>query len=110
MKYDFDTFWDAYGLKRDRFAAEPVWKRLSYKDKRAALAGIEPYRSECQRTGVAMMYAVRYLKHRRWEDEIDTCKVSGVKFQVSGSCPAKPANDTIATPPPTKDTDIMEIW
>ena len=96
----FKTFWDAYGLKRDRFAAEPVWKRLSDKDKRAALAGIEPYRSECQRTGVAMMYAVRYLKHRRWEDEIESPTPQ----------PAKPANDTIATPPATKDTDIMEVW
>ena len=66
----FQQFWDAYGLKKDRMGANNAWKRLSAKDKAAAFAGIKAYREDCQRTNYNMMYAVRYLNHRRWEDEI----------------------------------------
>lgn len=64
----FQAFWDAYALKRDRIAAERAWARLSDKDRRAALAGINPYREQCHRTGIAMMYAQGYLNHHRWND------------------------------------------
>ena len=67
----FGTFWDAYAHKRNKEAAAKVWERLSDRDRRAALAGIAAYRSECQRTGVAMMYPQNYLRCRRWEDEIE---------------------------------------
>ena len=67
----FKAFWDAYGLKREKAAAEAVWNRLSAKDRRAAMAGIKAYREDCQRRGVAMKYAQGYLSHRRWEDEIE---------------------------------------
>lgn len=70
-KTDFQTFWDAYGLHRDRYAAERVWSRLSEKDRRAAVAGVAAYRDDCQRRGVRMMYGQGYLSHRRWEDEQD---------------------------------------
>lgn len=66
---DFKTFWDLYGLKRERIGAENAWMRLSVKDRRAAIAGIAAYREECLRSGVAMKYAQGYLNHRRWEDE-----------------------------------------
>ena len=82
---DFQVFWDAYGLKRERIGAEHVWNRLSAADKRAAIRGIEPYRKECHRRGISMKYAQGYLSHRRWEDE-----------------PEPPA------PPPALDR--MEIW
>ena len=68
----FAVFWDAYGLKKDRKAAEGAWKRLSARDRRAAVEGIAAYREECRRTGVSMMYGPGYLNHRRWEDETDT--------------------------------------
>ena len=67
----FKAFWDAYGLKRERAAAEAVWNHLSVKDRRAAMAGIKAYREDCQRRGVAMKYAQGYLSHRRWEDETE---------------------------------------
>ena len=69
VKSDFQTFWDAYSIKRDRIAAERAWKRLSGKDKKAALNGINTYREECRRRGIHMMYAQGYINHRRWEDE-----------------------------------------
>lgn len=94
-KIDFQTFWDAYGLKRDRRAAERAWRRLSAKDQRAAYAGISAYREDCQRRGISMMYAQGYLNHRRWEDE--TSPVESV------SVPQQPS--------PTMDSQPdMEIW
>ena len=67
----FGDFWDAYGLKRDRIAAERAWNRLSAKDRKAACAGIPAYSEDCRRRGIGMMYAQGYLNHRRWEDELD---------------------------------------
>jgi hypothetical protein len=66
---DFQEFWDAYGLKRDRVAAERAWRKLSKGDRRAALAGIQRYRDDCEARGIQRMYAQGYLNHRRWEDE-----------------------------------------
>ena len=70
-RIEFEVFWKSYGLKRDRIAAERAWRRLSARDQRAAFAGIPAYREDCQRRGVAMMYAQGYLNHRRWEDEAE---------------------------------------
>lgn len=66
---EFQKFWDAYGLKRDRVAAERAWRKLSKGDRRAALAGIQRYRDDCEARGISRMYAQGYLNHRRWEDE-----------------------------------------
>ena len=65
---DFLSFWDAYGLKRDKIAAERAWNRLSVNDRKAAYAGIQAYRDDCRHRGIAMMYAQGYINHRRWED------------------------------------------
>lgn len=65
---DFQVFWDAYAMKRDRMAAEKTWNNLSAADRRAALAGINAYREDCRRRGIAMMQGQGYLSHRRWED------------------------------------------
>ena len=66
---EFQQFWDEYGLKRDRVAAERAWRKLSKADRRAALAGIARYRDDCEARGISRMYAQGYLNHRRWEDE-----------------------------------------
>lgn len=68
---EFTEFWDAYGLKRDRMSADRVWRRMSQKDRRAALAGISAYRETCRTSGIAMAYPAKYLSHRRWEDVAD---------------------------------------
>lgn len=88
---DFKEFWEVYGLKRDRIAAERAWSRLSAKDRTAAVDGIAAYREDCQRRGISMMYGQGYLSHRRWEDETDG--------DAKGTVPAD-------TPPP----DEMETW
>ncbi len=79
----FQEFWDAYGLKRDRVAAERVWKRLSAADKRKAISAIADYRTDCVRRGVNRMYAQGYLSHRRWEDEFSADADIGGGIAVS---------------------------
>ena len=96
----FKTFWDAYGVKRDRYAAEPVWNRLSGKDREAAIAGIEAYREDCRRRGVAMCYGVRYLRHRRWEDEYGEEPAAGQDTPVQPDLFGAPADAF----------DDMETW
>ena len=108
IKIDFQDFWNAYGLKRDRIAAERAWNRLPAKDKRAAIAGIPSYREDCQRRGISMMYAQGYLKHRRWEDEPITVAIKpfgkpGIVF------PTRPRNDTLSTPTADNLND-MDAW
>ncbi len=92
----FSEFWDAYGLKRDRMAAEKAFLRLSTKDRLAAFNGIAAYRADCQQRGIAMMYAQGYINHRRWEDE------------------APPGSPYVATPsqpsPTPGESPKMEIW
>lgn len=64
-----DAYGRAYGRKVDRIAAERAWKRLSDKDRRAALNGIAAYREDCLRHGIAMKYPSGYLNLHRWEIE-----------------------------------------
>ena len=94
----FPEFWNAYGLKRDRMAAEKAFLRLSAKDRLAAFNGIAAYRADCQQHGVRMMYAQGYLNHRRWEDEPEaSTSASVISSQPSSS------------PTPGSQPD-MEIW
>ena len=93
----FQEFWDAYALKRDRLAAERAWKKLTATDQRAAIAGIAAYREDCQRRGIAMMYAQGYLSHRRWEDEVATDDASEKKTPIVVR-PSLCGNDTLSNP------------
>ena len=70
----FQQFWDAYAYKRDRHSAERAWQRLSAADRLAAYNGIAAYRADCAACQRQMMYAVRYLSHRRWEDDFTTAQ------------------------------------
>lgn len=117
---DFQKFWDAYGLKRDRVAADRAWRKLAKGDRRAALAGIQRYRDDCEARGISRMYAQGYLNHRRWEDEGEAV-VSNSKFfdersgkaerQVSSNG-AQPTPETCSLKPETRDSDLpdMAIW
>ena len=101
----FDEFWNAYGLKRDKVAAQRAWNRLSVTDRRAAVQGIQAYRDDCQSRGISMMYAQGYMNHRRWEDEreesadVSAGAASGTKKEQSPATPA--ATDTLSD---------METW
>ena len=108
IKIDFQDFWNAYGMKRDRIAAERAWNQLPAKDKRAALAGIPTYREDCQHRGIAMMYAQGYLKHRRWEDE-PTAAAPQTWNKKTVASPTRPHNDTLFTPTADELND-MDDW
>ena len=128
---EFQKFWDHYGLKRDRVAAERAWQKLSKGDRRAALAGIARYRDDCEARGIQRMYAQGYLSHRRWEDEADTDPApspaptgvgSGYRTDRRDNRRTISAHDGAATPHPSRggagvgsDTPPdnlpdMEIW
>ena len=106
IDHEFQKFWDAYGLKRDRVAAERAWRKLSKGDRRAAIDGIQRYRDDCEARGIQRMYAQGYLNHRRWEDEAaepqapETCSLT-LGFAAS-----------LVEEPETRDSDIpdMAIW
>ena len=102
---EFQKFWDAYGLKRDRVAAERAWRKLSKGDRRAALAGIARYRDDCEARGISRMYAQGYLNHRRWEDEADTDPAPCPAPTGVGSgdnCRTISAHDGAAAPLPSR--------
>ena len=91
----FSQFWDAYGLKRDKIAAERAWKRLGKRDQRAAFDGIKAYKEDCANHNRMMMYAQGYLNHRRWEDETEepvakTATASSSHDNLSGSSRRSP--------------------
>jgi hypothetical protein len=65
----FEGFWSKYEYKVDKQQAEHFWNKMSKPDKLAALAGINKYKYRCKLKNTAMIYPVRYLRYRRWEDE-----------------------------------------
>lgn len=67
----FAAFWAAYPRNQDRKAAVEEWRRIKPDDdaQAAILAGLErAKRDEGFAGGQYAPYAVRWLKHRRWED------------------------------------------
>ena len=83
---DFQQFWNAYALKRDRIAAERAWNKLSAKDKRKAIDAIPAYNADCARQGISRMYAQGYLSHRRFEDDFSEDPTAAPS--PSPACPA----------------------
>lgn len=79
----FDAFWTFYPRGEDRVGAVREWDRLKPSDELIATMGKALKRQmateEWQR-GVGIPYACRWLKNRRWEDEI----ALPVKQEVGG--------------------------
>lgn len=103
---EFEKFWDAYGLKRDKVAAERAWRKLSKGDRYAALDGIARYRDDCEARGIQRMYAQGYLNHRRWEDESPSTAPSPVGRGETA------ADKSLPLQRGTRETDLpdMAIW
>ena len=87
---DFQQFWNAYALKRDRIAAERAWNKLPAKDKRKAIEAIPAYNADCARQGISRMYAQGYLSHRRFEDDFSESPESAAAPSPAPSRPAPP--------------------
>ena len=86
---DFQQFWNAYALKRDRIAAERAWNKLPAKDKRKAIEAIPAYNADCARQGISRMYAQGYLSHRRFEDDFSESTESA---PAPAPAPSRPAS------------------
>jgi len=71
---NYERFWKAYpkrnGRKVGKFDAFKVWKTMSADDKRAAFTEIEK-RNRQQSHGKYIKDALRYLKGRGWEDDVE---------------------------------------
>ncbi|NJM14038.1 MAG: hypothetical protein HC896_00395 [Bacteroidales bacterium] len=65
----FENFWDIYNYKTDKINALKFWDKMPNNDKLDAINGIKRYKTRCLMKNTAMIYAVRYLRNRRWEDE-----------------------------------------
>ena len=65
----FENFWCKYDYKVDKTQAKKYWEKMPRHDKIAALGGIYKYKYQCNMKNTAMIYPIRYLKNRRWEDE-----------------------------------------
>ena len=70
----FERFWKAYPCKRDKASARREWDRLE-PDRKLMLtmsAALERQKaSEQWQRGIGIPYACRWLRNRRWEDELD---------------------------------------
>ena len=106
----FEEFWNAYGLKRDRIAAERSWNKLNTKDKRAAIMGISAYKQDCEQRGISRMYGQGYINHRRWEDDFcaSEATASHIPHRSQGSVGSDCAAAT--TPSPTPSSCKIPEW
>lgn len=66
---DFDTFWREYDKKVERRKAEALWKRLSKRDRAAAMAYLPLYKQAKPDKQFRKNPAV-FLRGRTWEDEL----------------------------------------
>ena len=94
----FERFWKAYPCKRDKASARREWDRLEpdrklMKTMSAALARQKA--SEQWQREIGIPYACRWLRNRRWEDEIDSTPLSGAARQLSPEGRAKGAEEAI---------------
>lgn len=68
---DFMEFYNAYGYARSKYKAYLSWKKLSKKDKKAAIDAIPVYKKDCKINDREMKYPSTYLNQRTWEDDFD---------------------------------------
>ena len=70
----FERFWKAYPCKRDKASARREWDRLE-PDRKLMMtmsAALKRQKaSEQWQREIGIPYACRWLRNRRWEDELD---------------------------------------
>lgn len=63
----FDAFYNAYGLKRNRFRAEKIWAKLNDATRTKAIASTIQYRQYLQRKNIFQMLADKYLTEQHYD-------------------------------------------
>lgn len=74
---EFNEFYKLYPLKKGKPCAERAWKKLSAKDRQAAIDKLQAYIADCVTNKRSFKYPATYLNQRTWEDDF------GTKQQVS---------------------------
>lgn len=80
--YTFDEFWNDYDKKRDRQDCETFYEKINEDDRMSIKKHIPLYK-ESEPTKKFRVDPIRYLKKRRWEDEIINKKpepIGGLSF------------------------------
>lgn len=66
----FDYFYEIYGKKTTKKQASDFWRKMKEADKVLAVLGVRKYKNYCKmHQNREQVDPVRYLKHRRYEDE-----------------------------------------
>lgn len=107
---DFQQFWNAYALKRDRIAAERAWNKLSAKDKRKAIDAIPDYNADCARQGISRMYAQGYLSHRRFEDDFSEDTAAAPSSSPSPASPSGLSSRSVSSGCAAAPITPMSTW
>lgn len=92
----FLVFWDRYparrGRKDRRQEAMDFWCRMPEEDRLLAEAGLAEWKKHCD----LPVDCIRYLKHRRWEDEIVGAAVQAAIYEPRPRPLPKPAERQMA--------------
>ena len=78
---DFLEFYNAYGYAKSKSKAYQSWKKLSKKDKKAAIDAIPAYKEDCKANDREMKYPSTYLNQRTWEDDFNISKKSVLCYE-----------------------------
>jgi hypothetical protein len=63
----FDAFWEAFGLKRNRFRAEKIWAKLSDATRTKAITSTTHYRNYLRRKNIFQLHADKYLHEQHYD-------------------------------------------
>lgn len=69
---DFEQFYKLYPLKKGKPCAERAWKKLSHRDRQAAIDKLPAYIADCVTNKRSFKYHATYLNQRTWEDDFGT--------------------------------------
>ncbi len=75
---EFEKFWKSYPRKIDKTLAWEAWKKLDPDEEDISLImeGVEKWKkSETWNQGY-IIYAERFLKRRKWEDDVESMDIS----------------------------------
>lgn len=64
----FNTFYNQYGVKRNKERALKLWDKLPDSEKVRAMQFIQRYSALCRNDGIKMKYPDTYLTNRTWND------------------------------------------
>lgn len=65
----FEYFYEIYGKKTTKKQTSDFWRKMKEGDKIKAVLAIKSYINNCKVANRSPVDPVRYLKHRRYEDE-----------------------------------------